>query len=212
MIWLKLSLLVAFLFSLSYFILYFSKIYHYYRPRAQAKPRGEIKRGKIYALTIGLLPWEKESTRRNWLIYITGIVYHLSISVAFFRLLALLLNWRLLSGQSTFFFLVVGTGCGLGLFFRRLMRVELRQLSLPDDYLANLLVDLFLLTGATSILWPGAVISFLLSGLILILYLPLGKIRHCVFFVPSRLIFGHYFGLRAVLPPPGRFTWRTSLK
>jgi len=203
---------VAFLFSLSFFIFYFLKIYHYYRPRARAKPRGEIKKGKIYALTIGLLPWEKESTRRNWPLYITGIVYHLSITVAFLRLLALLLNRQLLTGQPTFFFLVIGTSCGLGLFFRRWLRPELRQLSLPDDYLANLLVDLFLLTGAISILWPGAIIYFLLIGLVLILYLPLGKIRHCLFFVPSRLIFGHYYGLRGVLPPPRKFTWRASLK
>jgi len=202
MFWLRLSLVVAFLFSLSIFIFYFFKIYHYYRPRAQARPRGEIKKGEIYALTIGLLPWEKESTRKHWPVYITGIIYHLAIAVAFLRLLALLLNWRVLSGQLTFFFLLIGTSCGLALFFRRLLRPELRQLSLPDDYLANLLVDLFLLTGAVSILLPGAIIYFFLSGLILIFYLPLGKIRHCLFFIPSRLIFGHYYGLRGVLPPP----------
>lgn len=63
MFWLRLSLVVAFLFSLSFFIFIFFKIYQYYRPRAQARPRGEIKKGKIYALTIGLLPWEKESTQ-----------------------------------------------------------------------------------------------------------------------------------------------------
>jgi len=212
MFWLKLSLVLAFLLSLSFFIFYFVKIFKFYRPGAQAKPRGEIKKGKIYSLTIGLLPWEKESTRKHWPVYLTGIIYHLTIAVAFLRLLALFLDWPLLSGQITFLFLLMGTACGLGLFFRRLLRTELRQLSLLDDYLANLLVDLFLLTGAVSILLPGATIYYFLTGLILILYLPLGKIRHCLFFIPSRLIFGHYYGLRGVLPPPGKLPGRTSLK
>jgi hypothetical protein len=32
------------------------------------------------------------------------------------------------------------------------------------------------------------------------LYIPLGKIRHCVFFFYTRILFGAFFGRRGVLP------------
>jgi hypothetical protein len=39
------------------------------RPYKQdlSRPRGNIRRGVLYAFTLGMAPWEKESTRRHWL-------------------------------------------------------------------------------------------------------------------------------------------------
>lgn len=202
MFWLKLSLVAALILVIIFFIFYFFRIYRFYQPKAQARPRGDVKKGKLYSLSLGLLPWEKESTRKNWSVYITGIIYHGAIVVAFLRLVAVLFNLHFLSNLPIMIFLLVGTMSGLGLFFRRLLKVELRQLSYPDDYAANILVDLFLLGAAMSIIFQESLVYFLLAAFFLILYLPLGKIRHCVFFIPSRLIFGYYYGLRGVLPPP----------
>lgn len=206
MVWLKLSIIFALILVTVIFIIYFFRIYHYYRPKPQPKPRGDVKKGKVYSLSLGLLPWEKESTRKHWPVYIIGIIYHSAIAFAFFRLVAILFNLNFFlnffSNRPVMIFLFVGTVSGLSLFFRRLLKAELRQLSYPDDYAANLLVNLFLLNGAISIFFQKALIFFLLNAFFLILYLPLGKIRHCVFFIPSRLIFGQYYGLRGVLPPP----------
>lgn len=201
MFWLKLSVIASLISVTAFFIFYFFRIYRFYRPKPQARPRGDITKGKIYSLSIGLFPWEKESTRKHWLVYITGIIYHSAIAVAFLRLVAVLFNLNFLSNLPAMVFLLLGAISGFGLFFRRGLKSELRKLSCPDDYAANLLVDLFLLSGAISILFPKALIFFLLTSFFLILYLPWGKIRHCVFFIPSRLIFGHYYGLRGVLPP-----------
>jgi hypothetical protein len=33
-------------------------------------------------------------------------------------------------------------------------------------------------------------------------YVPLGKIRHCLYFFFSRIFFGKFFGRRGVLPHP----------
>jgi hypothetical protein len=48
-------------------------------------------------------------------------------------------------------------------------------------------------------LLPASFMS--LTATALFLYLPFGKIRHCVFFFSTRYHFGAFFGRRGVLPP-----------
>jgi hypothetical protein len=36
----------------------------------------------------------------------------------------------------------------------------------------------------------------------MLVYIPLGKIRHCLYFFFSRTFFGKFFGRRAVFPHP----------
>lgn len=204
MFWLKIGLLASLIYAISFFGYYFYRFYRYYRPKTLAKPRGHPQKGQLYSLTIGLLPWEKESTRQHWLIYLVGVLYHLAIAGGFVHLFARLFGLAKLSNPIIIFFLFMGTGCGLSLFFRRWFNPALRQLSWPDDYLANLLVNLFLLTAALSVWRENNLKIFFLISLGLMVYLPLGKIRHCLFFIPSRLIFGRYYGLRGLMPPPGK--------
>lgn len=201
MLWLKIGLFASFIYTTVFFSYYFYRFFRYYGPKPLAKPRGHPRKGKLYSLTIGLLPWEKESTRQHWLIYILGIIYHLAIALAFFYLLAELFGFAQLPNLFLISILLIGTACGLSLFCRRWFNPILRQISWPDDYLANLLVDLFLLSAALSLWQKNNLKIFFLTGLILLIYLPLGKIRHCFFFIPSRLIFGQYYGLRGILPP-----------
>jgi hypothetical protein len=39
------------------------------------------------------------------------------------------------------------------------------------------------------------------AAIVLLLYVPLGKIRHCLFFFATRYHTGIYFGRRGTLPP-----------
>ncbi|MCX7975320.1 MAG: hypothetical protein N3B16_12615 [Candidatus Aminicenantes bacterium] len=204
MIWLKLSLAASLIFMISIISYYFYRFNQLYHPNAQAKPKGSPRKGKIYSLSLGLLPWEKESTRQFWPTYVLGIVYHLAIALAFLRLLAELFGLSILSSPFFVVFLLMGTISGLGLFFRRWLNPALRSISLPDDYLANLLVDFFLFAAAMSLWQRTSLFIFYILGLLLALYIPFGKIRHCFFFIPSRLIFGDYYGRKGLFPPPNR--------
>ncbi|MBI5565320.1 MAG: hypothetical protein HY870_10505, partial [Chloroflexi bacterium] len=38
-----------------------------------ARAKGSTRRGALFAFTLGMAPWEKESTRLHWLAYIRGI-------------------------------------------------------------------------------------------------------------------------------------------
>src|SRR5512140_341464 len=41
-----------------------------------SRPKGDARRGMLYAFTLGMAPWEKESTRLHWIAYVRGILFH----------------------------------------------------------------------------------------------------------------------------------------
>jgi hypothetical protein len=165
-------------------------------------PRGSAGRGVMYAFGRGMLPWEKESAGGHWPTFIGGILYHAAVFTAFFYLF-----WTILAPASAkplrAFRLVffIGAAAGLTLVIKRAVRPHLRRLSCPDDFFANLFVDLFLVLSFGHTCRPGVEPLLLLSAIALFLYLPLGKIRHCFFFFYTRILFGVFFGRRGVYPP-----------
>jgi nitrate reductase gamma subunit len=137
------------------------------------------------------------------MVYGAGLLYHAGIFCA----LALL-------AAETFVFtlpgfavrvlrlgLAIGAAAGVGILVKRAVRPLSRALSRTEDYAANILVDLFLLAGWAATLTRTATAPFLGISILLFVYIPLGKIRHCLFFFPSRIFFGGLFGRRGVLPP-----------
>lgn len=38
-----------------------------------SRERGSVRKGILYAFTLGMAPWEKESTRIHWIAYLRGI-------------------------------------------------------------------------------------------------------------------------------------------
>jgi len=169
----------------------------YYSP-----PRSRASRGIVYALGRGLLPSEKESARLHLASYLGGIVYHLGIFASLAILIVLVIDLRL----APFFwwilraFSAVGFAAGIGLFSKRILKTPSRRLSVPDDFGANILVDVFLACALTASLRPSFIPVFFGCSIALLVYIPAGKIRHCFFFFLSRILFGRFFGRRGTLP------------
>lgn len=188
--------------------------YGIYRRYAQTKRRplsadrsalkGNPAHGIAYAFTAGMMPWAKESTRLHMIAYLRGIGFHLGI---FLALLALLESplWGLyppLLKTVTEWGLWGGALLGAAGGIMRLVDHNLRGLSLPDDHFAIWLTTLLMAVTALGLASPGVrAVMYLVAGITLI-YIPLGKIRHCLYFFFSRLFFGKFFGRRAVLPHP----------
>jgi hypothetical protein len=63
------------------------------------------------------------------------------------------------------------------------------------------MVDLFLALALAASLDLRAAAPFMALSVILLLYIPLGKLRHCIFFFRSRIGYGRLLGRRGVLPP-----------
>jgi len=98
--------------------------------------------------------------------------------------------------------LVIGSISGVALLTKRILKSHIRHLSGADDYLANILVDLLLLSALAATWAEAAVVPFLAIAIVTFVYIPFGKLRHCVFFFYSRILFGAFFGRRGVLPHP----------
>jgi len=174
------------------------------RPHLYSRPGGDPLRGVVYAFTKGMMPWEKESVAKHPLTFSAGILFHLGIAAAFLLLYAHLLALPLpaTATQLLMFSSLVGAILGFGLLLKRALKPPLRRISSPDDFLSNLLVDLFLLF--TTLFHSDLIAAplWLLSATLLLLVIPLGKIRHCVFFFYTRTLFGMFFGRRGVFPGP----------
>lgn len=174
-------------------------------PPPLAPPRASAAAGVRYAFTTAFLPWAKESARRHLPSYLAGLVFHLAVFGALARLALTLLAgaWPAAVDPAFAALFAAGLACGAGLLVKRGRVATLRAVSIPDDLVANLLVDAVLAAGVAAALRPAAQPVFQLAGAALLLYVPLGKLRHMLFLVTSRRSWGAYFGRRGVRPAPG---------
>jgi hypothetical protein len=169
-----------------------------------SRARGSVGRAVLYAFTLGMAPWEKESTRIHWLAYFRGILFHVGVFMA----LAVLLASPWLAGIPRpviwLAALVTGVGAVAG-FAGIVMRwadENLRRLSLPDDYFSLFLTSLFVLLAFAVLLWPALLPVFYLVSALMLLYIPFSKIRHCAYFFYTKFFFGLNFGRRGVIGQP----------
>jgi hypothetical protein len=170
-----------------------------------SRARGSRWRGVLYAFTLGMAPWEKESARIHWIAYLRGVSFHVGIFMAFGVLFAspwldaipLPVVWLAM--------LVTGVGAVAGFagIAMRLTEENLRVLSVPDDYLSVFLTALFVALAFLSLLSSLALPAFYIVTAVMAVYIPFGKIRHCVYFFYSRFLFGVIFGHRGVIGQPG---------
>jgi hypothetical protein len=189
-------------------------VYGIYRRYAETKRRalpvdrsplkGHPAHGVTYAFTLGMLPWAKESTRLHMIAYLRGIGFHVGIFAA---IGALLMSpwWGFLPLLLKALLMIV---LGLGSLFgaaggvMRIAEHNLRGLSLPDDHFAVWLVTIWMAVSALAVWNEAFLIAFYILSAITLAYVPLGKIRHCLYFFFSRTFFGKFFGRRAVFPHP----------
>ncbi len=166
-----------------------------------SRPAGKTRNGVLYAFGKGMAPWEKESTKKHLPTYFSGIIYHAGIFTAFFMLALRLISIDIIFPDMVCIFLALGLAAGIGLLIKRASLSYMKKISSPDDYISNLLVDFFVLSALLNTWVSAALPVFYLSAFILLAYIPMGKIRHCLFFFYSRVLFGKFFGRRGVYPP-----------
>ncbi len=182
----------------------YAEMKHRALPADNSPIKGSIPHGIQYAFTTGMMPWAKESTRIHMLAYLRGIGFHVGIFAAIgaviispfwgylHPLLSLALFWVLIFGA------LLGAAGGV----LRLAEHNLRGLSLPDDHFAVWLTTLFIAVAGLAVLNRSFMIPMYIVSAITFVYVPFGKIRHCMYFFFSRIFFGKFFGRRAVFPHP----------
>ncbi len=175
---------------------YGPRIYH-------ASPAASGGRGIVYAFGPGMSPTAKESTRTHLGAYALGVGYHIGVFASFLLLLLLIAgaDLGLVSRKILQALALIGAACGLGLILRRYSSPMLRSLSRADDLVAILLTTGFMAAAFAHSVSPAAHGAFLVLAMVLLFYIPLGKIRHCLFFFSSRYQMGRFFGRRGTFPP-----------
>ena len=171
-------------------------------PADRSPIKGNVSHGIAYAFTTGMLPWAKESTRIHMIAYLRGIGFHIGTFTAigaviispFWGYLPSLLSWTL------FGVLTLGAFLGAAGGVMRIVEHDLRGLSLPDDHFAVWLTTLFITVTGLAVVSEAFLTPMYIFAAITFVYVPLGKIRHCLYFFFSRTFFGKFFGRRAVFP------------
>ena len=174
-------------------------------PAPVAPPRGSAAAGVLYAFTLAFAPWSKESASRHLPSYLAGIAYHAAVFTALAGLAYSLFGAPIppLASRVLAAALVPGLACGVALLVKRCLDGRLRALSVPEDYFANALVNAVLAAAIAAALEPRLLSVFQLLGAVLILYAPLGKLRHMVLLITSRRALGAMLGRRGVRPAAG---------
>ncbi len=163
--------------------------------------KGSPSQGVLWAFTLGLAPWAKESARIHWIAYIRGVIFHIAIFLCAAYLIAT--PWLAQMPEPLRLALAVlfGIGAVLGLagFWIRIADPIMRFLSTPDDYFALALTTLFLTSAAMSAYLTEYLPAFWIISGVTMAYAPFGKLRHFIYFFYVRVFLGLTFGRRSVL-------------
>jgi hypothetical protein len=198
--WFALTSLVICLFFL---LVHLVRLVQLGRPRDFSSPNGNVSQGIIYAFTGAMSPAKKESAYLHLPTYATGILYHIGTFLCAGLFLLYLLNIYIPSPYSLILAIILTiTGLsGVTILVKRYIKKELRNLSNPDDYVSNILVTLFHFLTASLLYWPIVSPFYFISAGILLLYIPVGKLRHLIYFFAARYQLGFFYGWRGSWPP-----------
>ena len=199
---LKYGVIISFIISLLSLTILVLKTFSFGKKKLYAEPTGDVSKGITYAFGKGMLPWEKESAIQHLPSYIAGILYHIGVFVSLLYLLLTIIP-IVLPGVVLLFFRMLfqlGIISGVALLLKRIFSPPMRTLSCPDDFAANIIVNIFVIFALLHTFTGTLTPYFFLAAIIMFLYMPLGKIRHCFFFFYVRILYGMFYGRRNVFP------------
>lgn len=203
MTWYEWTALASLGISLGTLLVYLIRLIRLGSPKDEAPPAGEVSPAVFYSMTGAMSPTKKESAYLHFPTYSAGILFHLGTFLSFFLffLLWMQIPFPLFLRLLLSAFLVVTVACGFGILVKRMVKSELRSLSNPDDYLSNILVTLLQAGTILMMSLPEIRASYFILASILFLYIPVGKLRHLLYFFAARYQLGFFFGWRGVWPP-----------
>ena len=196
-------LLVAVAVCFVSFAYHFIRLVRLGRPRDLSAKAGNTGTAIVYSFTSAMSPKNKESAFLHLPTYTAGIIYHIATFVSLATLVLILLDVHL---NHTLLILLASTAfagsiAGLAILIKRIADKKLRNLSNPDDYISNLLVTVFQLMTGLTLLFGSLYPAYLLLAALLFLYMPVGKLKHIIYFFAARYHLGFFYGWRNVWPP-----------
>ena len=166
-------------------------------------------KGVLYSWATIAMPWAMESARRNVLLYVQFVIFHLGVTTAIGLSFIIPYGPGLLDSAVVVRLLqaVIGAACAVGLMrlVRRVGSPYMRAISSPDDYfsLGLLTVWFFFAVLAVPNQTSGGewhLLAFFLLTAFFLVYVPFSKISHYLYYPFTRYYFGKTMGYRGVYP------------
>jgi hypothetical protein len=203
MTWYAWFAFVAFLYCLAGFVFHFSRLIRLGVPRDFSRPAGTPGSAIVYSFTGAMDPRKKESAYLHLPTYTAGLFYHGGTFVSFLVFVLFFFFgirpvefWKWLAIAT----LSLSGMSGLSILVKRIVLEKLRSLSSPDDYLSNILLTIFQLLTVWMLLSDSVVPFYYLWSGLLLLYIPVGKLKHVVYFFAARVHAGFFYGRRGIWP------------
>jgi len=171
-------------------------------PVDYSRRRGEVTPAITYSFLGAMSPGKKESAYLHLPTYAAGLLYHMGTSASVILLFVYLLEveidgivrWALMG------LLAVSTVNGMAILVKRMAVKPLKALSNPDDYISNFLVTAFQLFTVARLGDAAFAPFYFLSASLLLLYMPIGKLKHVLYFFAARYHLGLFYGWRGIWP------------
>lgn len=191
-------------------LVYFTRIVRLGKPKDLSEKSGDVNKGILYSNTVAMMPQNKESAYLHFPSYATGMLFHIGTFSCFLIWILSFFpffNEWLQSGTCIHLIIpaILAITCisGYILLFKRIFSKSLKGWSNPDDYISNAVTSTFQLMTILYLVMPtcSAIVSlYYIICAILFVYLPLGKLRHVVFYFAARYHLGFFYGWRNVWP------------
>ncbi|MBN1386809.1 MAG: hypothetical protein JW965_00070 [Bacteroidales bacterium] len=190
-----------------------SCLYHFFRlvrygaPKDFSHKLGNTGAAIKYSFTGAMSPLKKESAYLHLPTYSAGMFYHIGtfLTIIVFLLQLTVIRFPVVLTYIFAFILILSAISGTGILIKRIVVRRLRKLSCPDDYISNIMVTLF--QFITAFLLTGLIYQsvYYIAAAILLLYIPVGKLRHLVYFFAARYQLGYFYGWRGSWPPSKKY-------
>jgi nitrate reductase gamma subunit len=165
----------------------------------------------FYSIMNVAMPWAMESTRKNFLFYLSFAVFHIGVAAGIFAAFVSTIyrpfleipffNYSILGVIAAAFLIAFGR------IIRRIARPVMRLISTPDDYFALFTLFIWFGIGVLCMAYIGGhiegegyLIAYLYATSFFLVYVPFSKISHYLYYPFTRYWRGKTLGHRGSMP------------
>ncbi len=168
-----------------------------------AEPKGTANPAISYSFTNAMSPKKKETAFLHLPTYTAGILFHIGTFLCIFLLAVNFIGFNIPEkiGYVIVAIMAVSIISIIAIFIKRIVNAKSRVMSNADDYFSNFLIIGFQVISCLAILMDNLLPLLFIYASVMLLYIPLGKLKHTVYFFAARIQMGRFYGYRGVWPP-----------